>query len=97
MCVSGVVWSVITVGKRCNHLRKSFIRQCRCDFSVGTRLAVESGELRWNTALKLFRLGVTHCLVVMPGHYGAGGKKKPNGKKKGMKKGSKKMRCSCGK
>jgi len=27
----------------------------------------------------------------MPGHYGAGGKKKPNGKKKGMKKGSKKM------
>ena len=23
----------------------------------------------------------------MPGHYGAGGKKKPNGKKKGMKKG----------
>ena len=30
----------------------------------------------------------------MPGHYGAGGKKKPNGKKKGMKKGSKKMRCA---
>jgi len=29
----------------------------------------------------------------MPGHYGAGGKKKPNGtkKKKGMKKGNKKM------
>tara|TARA_Y100000401_G_scaffold31955_1_gene23374 strand:+ start:1906 stop:2007 length:102 start_codon:yes stop_codon:yes gene_type:complete len=32
----------------------------------------------------------------MPGHYGAGGKKKPKGKKKGMKKGSKKMRCRCG-
>jgi hypothetical protein len=32
-----------------------------------------------------------HRLIVMPGHYGAGGKKKPNGKKKGMKKGSKKM------
>jgi hypothetical protein len=32
----------------------------------------------------------------MPGHYGAGGKKKPKGKKKGMKKGTKKMRCSCG-
>ena len=40
---------------------------------------------------------VPHYLVVMPGHYGAGGKKKPSGKKKGMKKGSKKMRCSCGK
>ena len=36
-------------------------------------------------------------MFVMPGHYGAGGKKKPKGKKKGMKKGSKKMRCSCGK
>ncbi len=32
----------------------------------------------------------------MPGHYGHGGKKK-SPKKKGTKKGGKKMRCSCGK
>ena len=38
-----MVWSVITAGRRCNRLRRSLIRLFRCDFSVGTHLAVENG------------------------------------------------------
>tara|TARA_Y100000004_G_scaffold89722_1_gene100656 strand:+ start:122 stop:241 length:120 start_codon:yes stop_codon:yes gene_type:complete len=36
--------------------------------------------------LRLVKLKAPHHLFVMPGHYGAGGKKKPKGKKKGSKK-----------
>ena len=85
--------SVITVGGRCSHLRRCWTRQFWSSFHVGSHLRAVQVTLEYAT--KSVRLGVSHC--VMPGHYGAGGKKKPNGKKKGMKKGSKKMRCSCGK